>query len=185
MILPENIVSKFNSLNGKNNFEKMIGTVGILTHLLDEKQRPVIVGGLAVEIYTRNEYTTVDIDLILNERARADEILSGLGFQKQGRHWFHPVLLVSLEIPNFVLEDADSEKVLELILPDEMKVYVIGLEDIILDRLRACVHWKSESDCEWAERMYFLHSEKLDMEYMRRTAKKDRTLEHFEKMIFS
>lgn len=36
-----------------------------------------------------------------------------------------------------------------------------------------------------AERMYFLHSEKLDIEYMRRTAKKDRTLEHFEKMIVS
>ena len=185
MILPEDIIHKFNSLNGKNNFEKMIGTVGILTHLLDEKQRPVIVGGLAVEIYTRNEYTTVDIDLILNERAKADEILSELGFHKQGRHWFHPVLLVSLEIPNFVLEDADPEKVLELGLPNGMKVYVIGLEDIILDRLRACVHWKSESDCEWAERMFFLHHERLDIEYMRKTAKRDKTLEQFEKMILS
>jgi predicted nucleotidyltransferase len=183
MILPESSITKLNSLNGKSNFEKMIGTVGILTDLLGEKQRPIIVGGLAVEIYTRNEYTTVDIDLILSYREKADEILVQLGFQKQGRHWFHPILLVSVEIPNFVLEDADSERVVELILPDGMKVYVIGLEDIILDRLRACVHWKSNSDCEWAERLYFLHKENIDIEYMRITAKKDKTLEQFEKMI--
>ena len=131
MTLPNDIIVKFNSLDGKTNFEKMIGTVGILTNLLGEVQRPVIVGGLAVEIYTRNEYTTVDIDLIL---------------------------------------------------PDGMKVYVIGLEDIILDRLRACVHWKSNSDCEWAERLYYLHKESLDIEYMRATAKQDKTLEQFEIM---
>ena len=89
MILPENSITKLAALDGKTNFEKMIGTVGILTELLGENRRPVIVGGLAVEIYTRNEYTTVDIDLIL---------------------------------------------------PDGMKVYVIGLENIILDSLRACVH---------------------------------------------
>jgi len=65
MILPEDINKKLTTLHGKTNFEKMIGTVGLLTQLLAENQRPVIVGGLAVEIYTRNEYTTVDINLIL------------------------------------------------------------------------------------------------------------------------
>jgi predicted nucleotidyltransferase len=183
MILPEDSIIKLNSLSGKSNFEKMIGTVGILTHLLGEAQRPIIVGGLAVEIYTRNEYTTVDIDLILSYRDKADEILTQLGFKKQGRHWFHPTLLVSVEIPNFVLEDADSARVLELILPDGMKVYVIGLEDIILDRLRACVHWKSNSDCEWAARLYYLHKDTLDIEYMKVTAKQDKTLEELEKIF--
>ena len=132
MILPENSITKLAALDGKTNFEKMIGTVGILTELLGENRRPVIVGGLAVEIYTRNEYTTVDIDLIL---------------------------------------------------PDGMKVYVIGLENIILDSLRACVHWKSNSDCEWAQRLYFLHKQNLDIEYLRMTAKKDKTLEQLEKII--
>ena len=183
MILPENSITKLAALDGKTNFEKMIGTVSILTELLGENQRPVIVGGLAVEIYTRNEYTTVDIDLILSQREKANEILLQLGFHKQGRHWFHPTLLVSVEIPNFVLEDADSARVLELILPDDMKVYVIGLEDIILDRLRACVHWNSNSDCEWAQRLFFLHKQNLDMEYLRLTAKKDKTLEQLEKII--
>ncbi len=182
MILPKESITKLAALDGKTNFEKMIGTVGILTELLGENQRPVIVGGLAVEIYTRNEYTTVDIDLILSQRDKANEILLQLGFHKQGRHWFHPTLLVSVEIPNFVLEDADPSKILELILPDELKIYVIGLEDIILDRLRACVHWKSNSDCEWAQRLYFLHKQSLDIEYLLVTAKKDMTLEQLEKI---
>lgn len=183
MILPEDSKTKLAALHGKTNFEKMIGTVAILTELLGENQRPVIVGGLAVELYTRNEYTTVDIDLILSHREKANDILFQLGFHKQGRHWFHPTLLVSVEIPNFVLEDADSERVLELILPDDMKIYVIGLEDIILDRLRACVHWKSNSDCEWAQRLYFLHKQNLDLDYLLVTAKKDKTLEQLERIM--
>jgi hypothetical protein len=183
MILPEESKTQLSALHGKTNFEKMIGTVGILSELLGENRRPVIVGGLAVEIYTRNEYTTVDIDLILSDREKANEIFLWLGFYKQGRHWFHPTLLVSVEIPNFVLEDADPKRVLELILPSEKKIYVIGLEDIILDRLRACIHWKSNSDCEWAQRLFFLHKPNLDISYLREVAIKDLTIEQLEKLI--
>jgi hypothetical protein len=58
-----------------------------------------------------------------------------------------------------------------------MIVYVIGIEDIILNRLRACVHWKSTSDCEWGQRMFLLHYERLDLTYMKQMAKKDLTLQ--------
>jgi hypothetical protein len=48
-------------LKGKTKFETMLGTVSILTTLLDETGlKAIIVGGFAVEIYTRSEYTTVD-----------------------------------------------------------------------------------------------------------------------------
>jgi hypothetical protein len=60
---------------------------------------------------------------------------------------------------------------------------VIGIEDIILNRLRACVHWKSTSDCEWGKRMLFLHAERLDLEYMRKMAKTDGTAVHLEEWI--
>jgi len=183
MILPDELLTKFKSLEGKNNFEKMLGTVGILTVLLEEKMRPVIVGGLAVEIYTRNEYTTVDIDLILFTYQKAGEIFDFLGFKKQGRHWFHPELLVSVEIPNFVLEDADPSRVIEILLPNDLKVLVIGIEDIILDRLRACVHWKSTSDCEWAERLYYLHQDRLDKDYLVNKSREDLTFPVLESIM--
>jgi hypothetical protein len=47
---------KLTALESKSTFEKMVHTAAILTNLLEKKQiRPVIVGGLAVEIYTRSD----------------------------------------------------------------------------------------------------------------------------------
>lgn len=83
--------------------------------------------------------------------------------------------MISIEIPNDMLEDADYDKVIELQLENNLHVYVIGIEDIILDRLRACVHWKSSSDCEWAKRLYLMHAERLDMDYLINTSRKDNT----------
>ncbi len=83
------------------------------------------------------------------------------------------------------LGNADDNKVTELQIQinDEMKVFVIGIEDIILDRLRACIHWKSASDCEWGKRMFLLHHERLDIEYMKEMAKKDLTSSHLRTMV--
>ena len=163
-------------LESKGTFEKMVQVAAILTKLLGNKQiRPIIVGGLAVEIYTRSDYTTVDIDMIISDRELAGQILVQLGFSVEGRHWYHEKLMISIEIPNDILEDADDSKVTELQINNDLKVYVIGIEDIILDRLRACIHWKSTSDCEWGKRMFLLHHDRLDIEYMKEISTKDLT----------
>ncbi|GGJ70582.1 putative nucleotidyltransferase [Anoxybacillus voinovskiensis] len=175
---------KLQSLRTKTSFEKMVQVTAILTKLLEPYRiRPIIVGGLAVEIYTRGDYTTVDIDLIVSDREKAGQLLTQLGFTPSGRHWYHDELFVSVEIPNDMLEDADDDKVIELRLEDGFCVYVIGIEDIILDRLRACVHWKSNSDCEWAKRMFLLHKERLDFTYMKQLAKKDGTSKQLEQWL--
>ncbi|EIJ78086.1 hypothetical protein PB1_11019 [Bacillus methanolicus PB1] len=180
----EDAKKKICSLIPKSKFEKMVYVTAVLTKLLENNRiRPVIVGGLAVEIYTRSDYTTVDIDVIVSDRKLAGDILVQLGFIPEGRHWYHEELMVSIEIPNDILEDADYEKIIELKLRDGSKVYVIGIEDIILDRLRACIHWKSTSDCEWGKRMFYLHFERIDLEYMRKKAKLDLTIERLEKWI--
>ncbi len=163
-------------LQSKSKFEKMMGVCSILTGLTErEGLRPIIVGGFAVEIYSRSEYTTVDIDLVFANRDIADHYLKQLNFVQIGRHWVHEGLGVSVEIPSDILKLADDNKVIKLNLSEHNNVYVIGLEDIILDRLRACVHWTSTSDCEWGFRLYLLHSERLDMDYIQQKAKEDLT----------
>lgn len=175
---------KLRDLESKSTFEKMVQVAAIMTKLLADKHiRPVIVGGLAVEIYTRSDYTTVDIDMIVSDRKLAGEILVQLGFTVEGRHWYHERLMVSIEIPNDILEDADYNKIIELQMDDELKVYVIGIEDIILDRLRACIHWKSASDCEWGKRMFLLHRDRLDIEYMKEMTKRDLTRNLLDKWL--
>ncbi|MBW7650719.1 MULTISPECIES: DUF6036 family nucleotidyltransferase [Anoxybacillus] len=175
---------KLQFLRTKTSFEKMVQVTAILTKLLEPYRiRPIIVGGLAVEIYTRGDYTTVDIDLIVSDREKAGQLLTQLGFVPSGRHWYHDELFVSVEIPNDMLEDADDDKVIELMLEDGLSVYVIGIEDIILDRLRACVHWKSSSDCEWARRMFLLHKERLHFTYMEHVAEKDGTIKQLKEWL--
>lgn len=57
----------------------------------------------------------------------------------------------------------DYDKVTELPVADKA-VYVIG--HIILDRLRAAVHWKSGESREWGYRMLLMYFEELDIEYI-------------------
>lgn len=177
MLSIEEAKCRLAKLKGKSKFEKMVQTTAILTGLFaNEHLNPIIVGGLAVEIYTRGEYTTSDIDLIFSQRDIADHYLKNLGFISEGRHWYHKELLVSVEIPDDILKDADDDRVIKLELEDGLYVYVIGIEDIILDRLRACVHWKSTSDCEWGKRLFLMHFDRLDVTYLKTTSKKDTTL---------
>lgn len=186
MSLIEKAKEQLQELQSATQFEKMLKVTAILTSLLEEKNlHPIIVGGLAVEIYTRSDYTTADIDLIISDREAVNDILLELGFVKEGRHWYHEGLLVSIEIPSDILEDADDEKVIELYLEDGYKVFVIGIEDIILDRLRACVHWKSSSDCEWGKRLLLLHFDRLDINYMVKRAKVDKTITVLEEWLHS
>lgn len=52
-----------------------------------------------------------------------------------------------------------------------LRVVILGIEDLILDRLSAWVHGTSEEDGRWARRLALLHSDKLDWDYLRtRTA---------------
>ena len=60
----------------------------VARHLQQHDVQVVLVGGLAVEIYTRNLYLTKDIDMV-NVNYRRPKVLqdamAALGFFKQGR----------------------------------------------------------------------------------------------------
>lgn len=174
MSLIESCKQALERLAGKNRYEVMTETAAIITSLLEPHGiMPIVVGGLAVEIYTRGQYATLDIDLVSGRRDLAGATLTTLGFLQEGRHWYHPGLQVAIEIPGEVLEGADRERIIKIHLPSGRYIYVVGIEDIILDRLRACVHWRSSSDCEWGLRMLKVHFTSLDVNYMRDMAKKD------------
>jgi len=153
-------------LADKDKFEKMMLTAAIITEQLEHHGiKPIIVGGLSVEIYTMNGYTTYDIDFVLNGYETASQVLEQLDFRKIGKDWVHPVLGVSLEIPGNTLT-GDYGKVTEVPVGDR-RVYVIGIEDIILDRLRSAVHWQSGVDREWGYRMLLMYYEEIDINYIR------------------
>lgn len=166
---------KLAELKNKPKFQRMLYFSAILTSLLaKEGIHPIIVGGFSVEIYTRSEYTTSDVDFILNGREITATILKQLGFESLGKDWFHKELEIAMEIPDNFLK-GDYDKVVKLELDNNEFVYVIGIEDILLDRLRAFVHWHSSRDGEWAERLFLTHRERIDVNYVLDQSRTDGT----------
>lgn len=129
--------------------------------------RPILVGGQAVEVYTFGSYSTRDIDLVLSGFELAGEVLVAVGFEPKGlrhSHWYHRELELPIEIPDSHLLGS-LDRVTELDV-DGSTVYVIGVEDLILDRLRAGVYWKSTSDMEWAKYLLESYIDDLDLAYL-------------------
>lgn len=179
----EQYKKELKELVGKPKTEKMLLFVAILTEILkSEKIEPIIVGGFSVELYTLNSYLTEDIDLVMDGREKANKILLELGFVKKGKNWYNKELNLSIEIPDNWL-DGDTDKVLKMNIGNNRYVKVIGVEDIISDRLRACEFWKANSDCEWAYRMFYTHRENIDLPYLLNRTKKDGTVHLLEKWL--
>lgn len=131
--------------------------------------KPIIVGGTAVEFYTTGGYTTVDIDIVGARHDIIAKVLESCGFIKTiGRHWYNEKYDIAIEIPDNVL-DGSIDKVLEVDIDGE-KVYIIGIEDIIIDRLCAYKFWDSKDDGMWAKSMLNIHWDEIDFDYLHKAA---------------
>jgi len=144
---------------------------GLITKVLEQrgKPAPVLIGGLALSYYTRDVYFTADIDLAYADRDALAEVLQELGFETSGRYWFHRGLDIAIEAPASGLpgEDAPQETVE---LDQGLFCVVIGIEDLIIDRMNACKHWKSEVDCEMTELLIARYGKELDWAYLENKA---------------
>jgi hypothetical protein len=53
-------------------------------------------------------------------------------------------------------------------------VLLIGIEDLILDRLNGYTFAKSTDDLHWAAELLVMYRDRLDLEYLQTTARDDR-----------
>lgn len=148
--------------------------IGLLNKELEpENIKPIIVGGNAVEFYTAGGYATYDIDVIAPSEP-LDKVLKKWGFDKVGRHWISEELDIVIEAPSFALDKEEQREKLYEVEIDNLKVYILGIEDLIIDRLNAYVHWKSQDDGIWAKELMVLHSEEIDWDYLEKRAKEEK-----------
>ncbi len=155
--------------NLERGFERTLYVMSVLTRELEERGVvPVVIGGAAVEFYTRDWYATGDIDLAIDKGKRNEfgEVMDAFGFKKEGRMWVREDLGLYIEIPGDK-EDISEEKLTE-VTTSEGHAFVIGLEDIIFDRIQAAEHWESQSDKEQAIRMGASFYEDIDWPYLRK-----------------
>ena len=164
----QNTTEKLFALGSQpESFERtMKALASITTCLMSAGVQPIVVGGHAVELYTFSSYTTKDVDLVLEEYQKAGEILERLGFKKMpgSRHWYYEALDLPIAIPDTILEGS-YERISKVTVGGEA-VYVISIEDLLIDRLRAGVFCKSIIDMELAEVLLRSYADKLDLEYL-------------------
>ena len=140
--------------------------LGLLTRRLAKHGiEPILVGGAALEFYTAGGYATTDVDLALPTSREVDAAFAGLGFEREGRYWYHAELDMLFEAPARAgLPGEDAPRTETDV--GGLRIVVIGLEDLLIDRLRAWVHWKSDEDGRWAHRLAALYSERIDWHYV-------------------
>lgn len=133
---------------------------------------PVVVGGLAVEFYTLSNYLTRDIDMVIPGDQYANEVMTKLGFTKRGSStWFYEEdATIVIDFPSSPL-GGSWDKVASVELDSGETVYIISVEDIILDRILAVKYWGDAE--EWAQYMMAAHFDDIDWEYCENRAKKE------------
>jgi hypothetical protein len=136
---------------------------------------PVIVGGAAVEIYTRGGIATGDFDVATGRQDVFERMLQEHGFVrpsgpgKATRGWIHPDLKLGVEVVSATLLDglADRDMVQVVELGADGSVAVIAPEDIIADRMGQYASGSAREMLGQA-RALFAICEGLNMDYMER-----------------
>jgi len=162
-------------------FLRRLYFVAILTKYLGESAGPVIVGEHAVEYYTLGQYATGDLDLVCSRRAELDRLLSSWGFVREGRHWRNDALRLYVEAPAEALQRAEAARVVEGQI-EGLPAFIIGPEDLIVDRLNAYVHWRYSDDGFWAQQIIRSLGKGLDWEYLQRRCQEESTLAALEEI---
>lgn len=154
--------------------------MGLLTREAERSGvQPIVVGGSAIDFYTEGIYPSHDIDLVSNRKIIGEILVNVFNFKPSGRHWINEQIGLSVEVPdNRLAGDKDKVTVVRI---ENLKVYVIGIEDIIIDRINACVHWKSQTDCDQAMFMIRYYRNRLDFRYLEEKAKDEGILKALRK----
>ncbi|MCW8193704.1 nucleotidyltransferase family protein [Proteobacteria bacterium 005FR1] len=133
----------------------------IAEHLQGQGIEVVLVGGLAVEIYTENLYLTNDIDLVntnYQEPNRLHSAMGELGFRKKGRVYVNNSTDIAVEFPSAPLSVGDELiKNITRKKVGEKSIPILAVEDVVKDRLAAFIHWRDRQSLVQAVAILLKH----------------------------
>lgn len=105
----------------------------------------MLVGGLAVELYTQNLYLTKDIDMVntsYQKPKQMQQAMAELGFSKRGRIFVNDTTDITVEFPPAPLSVGDELiHITTYIDVADRSIPILHVDDVIKDRLAAFIHW--------------------------------------------
>ncbi len=160
----------------EKEYKKKLLFLGLLNKYLKQMgSNLIILGEFAVQFYTAGEYLTSDADLACDNRDALNNFLITLNFELVGRHYFSEELNLAIEIPTSSLKQNQQER-LYFVEIEGYEIPILGIEDVIIDRLNAFTHWKSLEDGRLAKELLLIHFNKVDWSYLETQAKEERVI---------
>ncbi|MCP5468114.1 MAG: hypothetical protein H7A32_02460 [Deltaproteobacteria bacterium] len=104
---------------------------------------PILVGGSAVEIYSRGGYATQDIDMVCPGGKDLQQVMESLGFERLGKDYVISKYGLYVEFPSSALGLNESFQTFKI---DQHQIKIVSIEDLIVDRLCAFKFWASAID---------------------------------------
>jgi hypothetical protein len=134
---------------------------------------PILVGGGAVELYTRSAITTGDFDIVTPSQEAFEAELRQHGFTKPGGlghtslGWVHPDLGLGFEVVSATLLDgmADRDRIVLIDLGPDGVAAIISVEDMIADRMGQYASGSAPEMLEQARSLFHLYAD-ADLDYM-------------------
>jgi hypothetical protein len=140
---------------------------------------PVLVGGAAVELYTKGSYTSGDLDFVGGVPTGVARQFEAEGFHREGRHWVHEEGEVFLEFPSSSLGQGEETAMLRV---GRHRVLTVRPEVLIVDLLASWQFWKSGVDGVNAFLVWKACRKDLDQRYLGRLAKARGTLKSLRRL---
>ena len=168
--------------------ERQIYAAAVISSAFEKKGiQTVLVGGAVVEYYTAGGYTTADIDMILPPlgKEEIETVMKELGFERfeDYRHWLHPDIPVPVEFPpgplqvgHLLIHEVNEIEV------EKIKLKILKVEDILLDRLIMAQEWKDLQAQIQAEMLMYAHYTELDWPYVHQKSSRLGILRRFQKV---
>lgn len=156
----------------ENETERKLAVVAVIDAEMQRIGfRAVVIGGVAVEFWTRGAYSTGDIDLYLPHGPAVLQLLGPLGFERHGRHYVLPGENVFIEAPGPSVP-AETDEIDEITLRSGFVVPVLSAADVLVDRLHQFVAGGHAEVAEQA--VALLATEELDRDHLRSRVQEER-----------
>ncbi|MGL6162424.1 hypothetical protein [Microbulbifer sp.] len=157
----------------------------VAEHLHNQGIEVVLVGGLAVEIYSENLYLTKDIDMVntsYQTPAQLRDAMAQLGFTKQGRVFANASTDITVEFPPAPL--SVGNELIEHTTTAELpagRIPILRAEDVVKDRLAAFIHWQDTQSLVQATAVLLKHS--LAPETFKAFCEREGSNTHYQKLL--